>query len=88
MMLHKTAKILVIVGALNWGLIGFFNFNLVSAIFGSMMWLERLIYILVGLSALVIAFTHGQYCMMCGGMGMKGDMKMEMKVKPRRKSKK
>ena len=45
--------ILVIVGALNWGLVGTFDFNLVSAIFGAVMWLENLIYILVGLSGIV-----------------------------------
>ena len=45
--------ILVIVGALNWGLIGIFDFNLVSAIFGAVMWLENLIYILVGLSGII-----------------------------------
>ncbi len=87
MMLHKTAKILVIIGALNWGLVGFFNYNLVSAIFGSMMWLERFIYMLVGLSGLVIAFSHGQYCMMCNGMGMKEGMNMDMKMEMKAKSK-
>lgn len=40
---------LIIIGGLNWGLIGLFNFNLVSEIFGSF---ARLIYVLVGLSAL------------------------------------
>jgi len=44
--------ILVIVGALNWGLVGIFEWNLVSAIFGSIVWLERAIYILVGLAGL------------------------------------
>jgi uncharacterized membrane protein YuzA (DUF378 family) len=43
--------ILVIIGALNWGLIGLFHFNLVTSIFGAMPWLVRLIYLLVGLSA-------------------------------------
>jgi uncharacterized protein len=43
--------ILVIVGGLNWGLVGLFNFNLVSAIFGDMSPLSRLVYILVGVSA-------------------------------------
>ena len=49
---EKTVLILVIVGAINWGLIGAFGFNLVNAIFGSFGWLENLIYILVGLSGL------------------------------------
>lgn len=46
------ALILLIVGGLNWGLVGVFDWNLVSAIFGSIGWLMNLIYILVGLSAL------------------------------------
>ena len=43
---------LVIVGGLNWGLVGAFDFDLVAAIFGPMSALSRLVYILVGLSAL------------------------------------
>lgn len=46
------ALILIIIGALNWGLIGIFEFNLVEAIFGAMTWLTRIIYILVGISGL------------------------------------
>ena len=44
--------ILVIVGGINWGLIGLFGFDLVAAIFGQMSTLSRLVYILVGASAL------------------------------------
>lgn len=43
-----------IIGAVNWGLIGFFNFNLVAMIFGSMSWLSRIIYGLVGLCGLYL----------------------------------
>lgn len=46
------ALILVIIGAINWGLIGFFNFNLVDTIFGAMSAISKIIYILVGLSGL------------------------------------
>lgn len=45
------AIILLIVGGLNWGLIGLFKFNLVEAIFGSMGMLVRAIYTLVGIGA-------------------------------------
>lgn len=45
------AWILLIVGGLNWGLIGLFGFNLVAAIFGDMTLLSRIVYILVGLAA-------------------------------------
>jgi uncharacterized membrane protein YuzA (DUF378 family) len=43
--------LLVIVGGLNWGLVGLFSFDLVAAIFGSGSALARLVYILVGVSA-------------------------------------
>lgn len=49
------ALILVIVGGLNWGLVGLFDFDLVAAIFGSMSMLSRIIYVLVGLGAVVLA---------------------------------
>lgn len=46
------ALILIIIGAINWGLIGIFNFNLVDTIFGIMSIISRIIYILVGISGL------------------------------------
>ena len=46
------AMILVIIGALNWGLVGLFGFNLVSAIFGAGTTLEQIVYILVGLAGI------------------------------------
>lgn len=50
------ALVLLIIGGLNWGLIGLFDFNLVAAIFGEMSSLTRIIYTLVGVSAIYIAF--------------------------------
>ncbi len=50
-----TALIILIIGGLNWGLVGFFSFDLVGAIFGYMSALSRIIYALVGLSAIYIA---------------------------------
>jgi len=47
-----TAFILVIVGALNWGLIGLFNLDLVAMIFGEMTTISRVVYVLVGVSGL------------------------------------
>ncbi len=44
--------ILLVVGGLNWGLVGLFNFDLVAAIFGNMALISRIVYILVGVSAL------------------------------------
>lgn len=48
----KTALVLIIIGAINWGLVGFFKFNLVDTIFGEMSVISRIIYALVGLSGL------------------------------------
>jgi len=53
--LNLIALILLIIGGLNWGLVGLFGYNLVEAIFGDMSLLSRMVYNLVGLSALYIA---------------------------------
>lgn len=50
--LNLITLILVIIGGINWGLVGLFNLNLVEMIFGFAPMLTRIIYILVGLSAL------------------------------------
>ena len=52
--LDYTLLTLVIVGALNWGLIGFFRFDLVAFLFGSMSWLSRIVYALVGIGGLYL----------------------------------
>lgn len=54
--LDLIALILTIIGALNWGLVGFFNFDLVAAIFGDMTIMARIIYSLVGVSAIYLVF--------------------------------
>ena len=51
------AMILLIIGGLNWGLVGLADFNLVAAIFGDDSALSRIVYILVGLSALWSLYT-------------------------------
>lgn len=48
------AKVLVIIGGLNWGLVGAFRFNLVDAIFGEGSVLSSIVYIVVGIAALVL----------------------------------
>ncbi|MCU0653028.1 MAG: DUF378 domain-containing protein [Candidatus Pacebacteria bacterium] len=55
------ALILVIVGGLNWGLVGLFDFDLVAAIFGKMSLLSRAVYSLVGLSSLYVAINMVNY---------------------------
>ena len=61
-----TCLTLVIIGALNWGLIGFFRFDLVAFLFGEMGWLSRIIYGLVGLSGLYMISTYGRIGKMGG----------------------
>lgn len=51
--LQKISLILTIIGAINWGLIGLFNFNLVDSLFGVDSFLSMLIYILVGIAGLI-----------------------------------
>jgi uncharacterized membrane protein YuzA (DUF378 family) len=58
--LDYIALILVVVGALNWGLIGFFNFDLVKAIFGNMTLITRIVYALVGVSGLYALSFFGR----------------------------
>jgi len=50
--LDTTALVLIIIGAINWGLIGFFKFDLVSSLFGTGSMLTRIIFALVGLCGL------------------------------------
>lgn len=63
--LHMISFILVIVGALNWGLVGAFDFNLVTWLLGSMPALERVVYVLVGLAAIYEVATHKKNCTAC-----------------------
>ena len=51
------ALVLVIVGGVNWGLVGFFDSDLVATLFGEMSGLSRVVYGLVGLSALYLIYT-------------------------------
>ena len=53
--LKYIAYTLVLIGALNWGLVGIFDFDLVAAIFGEMTIMSRIIYSLVGISAVLLA---------------------------------
>lgn len=55
--LRYTAYVLTLIGALNWGLVGIFDFDLVAAIFGDMTVMSRILYSLIGISAIVTALT-------------------------------
>lgn len=50
--INALALVLLIVGGLNWALVGVFGFDLVAALFGEMSMLSRIVYVLVGASAL------------------------------------
>jgi uncharacterized protein len=51
------STLLLVVGGLNWGLVGLFGFDLVATLFGEMSLLSRVVYVLVGLSALYTLFA-------------------------------
>lgn len=53
---HSVAYWLLWVGGINWGLVGLLDWNLVEVVFGSWPWLVQLVYILVGLSAVLMLF--------------------------------
>ena len=55
-----TALTVVIIGSINWGLIGFLNFNLVDFIFGSGSMLSKIVYALVGICGLYLISLYGR----------------------------
>lgn len=60
--LDWVALVLVVVGGLNWGLVGLLKFDLVATIFGDMSVLSRVVYGLVGLGAVYVAVALRQLC--------------------------
>ena len=60
MVMDKIALLLVIIGAVNWGLIGFFRLDLVALVFGNMTWLSRIIYAVVGICGLYLISVYGR----------------------------
>ncbi len=54
--LDWVAIVLTIIGAVNWGLVGAVNLNVVNLILGSIVWLERAVYVLVGLAGLYLIY--------------------------------
>ncbi|OGK56830.1 hypothetical protein A3J15_01900 [Candidatus Roizmanbacteria bacterium RIFCSPLOWO2_02_FULL_38_10] len=67
-LLHLITYTLVMIGALNWGLVGLFEVNLVNMILGAYPTIEKLVYILVGLSALYDIVVHKTNCKICEKM--------------------
>ena len=64
-MVHMVAFILLVVGGLNWLLVGAFELNLVERIFGAGTTFTKVVYILVGLSAVYELLIHKAHCRMC-----------------------
>jgi len=62
--LHYVAFLLVIVGAINWLLVAF-EYNLVTMLVGAWPMVEKVVYILVGISAVVLLITHKKDCKVC-----------------------
>jgi uncharacterized membrane protein YuzA (DUF378 family) len=60
-LLHKVAIVLLVIGALNWGLVGAFRINLVDRLLGKGSGLSRAVYVLVGVAALAVAFNRDTY---------------------------
>ena len=65
-LLHIVAFSLLVIGGLNWGLIGLFDFNLINSIFGTTPSIEQLVYIVVGVSSIYVFATHQGDCKICG----------------------
>ena len=58
--LDYTALTIALIGAINWGLIGFFRFDLVAFLCGNMSWISRIVYALVGLCGLYLLTMYGR----------------------------
>lgn len=70
MKLHAIAFTLVIIGGINWGLMALgtymgSNWNVVNRILGSWPSVETLVYLLVGISAIILMFSHKKDCREC-----------------------
>ena len=55
--MRTTALVLTIIGGINWGLVGLFGFDLVAFLFGPLSVLSRIVYVLIALSAITLAFA-------------------------------
>lgn len=66
--LHMATFTLAMVGGLNWGLVGLFDFNLVSTLLGAGSMLEQAAYVLVGVAAVYVLVTHRNDCKICSAM--------------------
>ncbi len=63
------AFVLVVIGAINWGLVGIAGFNLVDFIFGGITIVTKIVYILVGISGIVLIYSAAKCRQSCKGDG-------------------
>lgn len=61
----KIVGTLTMIGAINWGLVGFFDFNLVDRVFGAMSLFSRIIYSVIGLAGLMCLISFFKTCPAC-----------------------
>ena len=66
--IDKIAMFLLVVGGINWGLWGVFDFNLVDYVFGRV-WIDRVIYFFVGVSGVYLAISWKSCCSRLGSKG-------------------
>ncbi len=66
-LLHNASFLLLLVGGLNWLLVGVFGWDIGQLFGGQGAMLSRIVYVLVGLSAVYVMLTHKKDCKMCGG---------------------
>ena len=58
--LDYVALALVVIGAINWGLVGFFQFDLVATLFGAMSWISRIVYAVIGIAGIYSLTLFGR----------------------------
>ena len=59
--LEGGTRVLLIIGGLNWGLVGLFGFDLVETLLGAMPMLQQVVYLLIGLSAVYMGYKHSPF---------------------------
>lgn len=69
---HIVSFILLVIGGLNWGLVGIAGYNLVDSLLGEGSVLTQIVYVLVGLAAIVEIVTHKKACKSCESAGTVG----------------
>jgi uncharacterized membrane protein YuzA (DUF378 family) len=65
--LHIVAFTLLVLGGINWGVVGLWDYDLLQLVFPDMTVVQRVIETLIGVSAIYLLFTHKGDCKVCGG---------------------